>query len=238
MTHPVNIATENLIGIKEHANSEANIKDLLMKASRSELLLYVALRPHSATLKAIRSHENPRQSSFKTKDVFYAPLLPHYARLMAEFGEAVIEQYEASVEGKAPLDWHYWMLDAPQTVTTEQVKIDKTLIEALPITQADTAHAKAEPIKGVSKKVIQRVFADLHFDYAKWGSNLANAPKWLTPCRVSRGSKASRVSHTWNPALIGLALMDKGITIKQLDLAFMGLKDWKDEWQEKTDSMR
>ena len=31
--------------------------------------------------------------------------------------------------------------------------------------------------------------------------------------------------------------MDKGITKKQLNLAFMDLKDWKDEWQEKTDLM-
>lgn len=134
-------------------------------------------------------------------------------------------------EHDAPANWIMWAKSKGYSVV-------HLATEELPLIQADTAHAKAEPIKGVSKKVIQRVFADLHFDYAKWGSNLANAPKWLTPCRVSRGSKASRVSHTWNPALIGLALMDKGITIKQLDLAFMGLKDWKDEWQEKTDSVR
>ena len=180
MTYSVNIATDNLIGIKELANSEANIKELLMKASRSELLLYVALRPHSATLKAIRSHENPRQSSFKTKDVFYAPLLPHYARLMAEFGEAVIEQYEASVEGKAPLDWHYWMLDAPQTVTTEQVKIDKTLIEALPITQSDTAPAKAVQENVIKKNKLNRNELDPAIDEAiKQAGNMHLADVFL-----------------------------------------------------------
>ena len=127
MTHSAIKETNELISISEYANSEANIKDLLIKASKSELLLYVALRPHSSTLVAIPSHENPRQGSNQNKGVIYAPLLPHYAELIAEFGEAVIEQYEASVEGKAPLDWHYWMLDAPQKVTINEVKIDKTL---------------------------------------------------------------------------------------------------------------
>lgn len=92
-------------------------------------------------------------------------------------------------------------------------------------------------VKGVTKKVIQRVFSGLHFDYDHWGVNLADAPKWLIECRVSRGSRSGRVSHTWNPVLIGLALKDKGITKKQLNLAFMDLKDWKDEWQEKSDGM-
>lgn len=110
-------------------------------------------------------------------------------------------------------------------------------VEPLLTNQANTAPAKTEAITGVTKRVIQRVFADLYFDYGQWGRNLGDVPQWLIPCRVSRGSKGKRVSHTWNPILIGLALMDKGITKKQLNLAFMDLKDWKDEWQEKTDLM-
>lgn len=104
-----------------------------------------------------------------------------------------------------------------------------------PMAQAD--NAKAEVIKSEPKRVIQRVFADLHFDYKQWGRNLGDVPQWLEPCRVSRGSKGKRVSHTWDPVLIGLALMDKGITKKQLNLVFMDLKDWKSKWQEKTDLM-
>lgn len=91
--------------------------------------------------------------------------------------------------------------------------------------------------KAVQKKVIQKVFNGLHFDYDQWGRALGDVPKWLINCRVSRGSKGKRVSHTWDPVLIGLALMDKGITKKQLNLAFMGLKEWLKEWQEKTDLM-
>ena len=103
--------------------------------------------------------------------------------------------------------------------------------------QAETTPANTEVIKGVTKKEIQRVFAKVYFDYAHWGSNLADVPKWLLPCRVSRGSKSKRVSHSWNPVLIGLALMDKGITKRELNLVFMNLKDWSNEWREKTDLM-
>ena len=125
MTHSAIKETGDLISISEYENRDGYVKDLLMKASRSELLLYVALRPHSSKLVAIANHEKPQQGSNQTKGVIYAPLLPHYAELIAEFGEAVIEQYEASVDGKEPLDWHYWVLDASQTVTIDQVKIDK-----------------------------------------------------------------------------------------------------------------
>lgn len=91
--------------------------------------------------------------------------------------------------------------------------------------------------KGVQKKIIQNVFDGLHFNYVQWGRNLGDPPKWLIDCRVSRGSKGKQISHSWDPVLIGLALMDKGIKKKQLNLAFMGLKDWLKEWQEKTDLM-
>lgn len=92
--------------------------------------------------------------------------------------------------------------------------------------------------KAVQKKEIQKVFNGLHFDYYHWGRNLGDAPKWLIDCRVSRGSRGKRVSHTWNPVLVGLALIDKGVPIKCLDLAFMALKEWKDEWQDKTEILR
>ncbi|NOU41530.1 MAG: hypothetical protein HOO85_09715 [Methylotenera sp.] len=110
----------------------------------------------------------------------------------------------------------------------------KALIEALPTTQARSV---PNAMIGEPKRVIMRTFKGLYFDYDQWGRNLADVPRWLVPCRVSRGSKGRRVSHTWNPVLIGLALMDKGITKKELNLAFMNLKDWSKEWQEKTDLM-
>ncbi len=131
MTHSAIKETGDLISISEYANRKGYVKDLLMKATKRELLLYVALRPHSSTLVAIAGHENPHQGSYQTKGVIYVPLLPHYANLIAEFGEAVIEQYEASEEGRAPLDYHYWRLEDPQTVGIDNVKIDKSLLDLI-----------------------------------------------------------------------------------------------------------
>lgn len=115
-----------------------------------------------------------------------------------------------------------------------QLQSEQDLIKAetLPIIQG-----KTQAIHGLSKRVIMRTFAGLHFNYDQWGRALSDVPKWLIDCRVSRGSKGKKVSHFWNPVLIGLALMDKGVTKKQLNLAFMNLKDWSIEWQEKTDLM-
>lgn len=214
MTIPVNIVTEDLIGIEEYAENlssiekfsdlKANIKDLLMKASRSELLLYVALRPHSATLKATPSHENPRQASFKTKGVTYAPLLPHYAGLIAEFGTAIIEKYEAE------LDWHYWMLDAPQTVTTYEVKIDKTLtdktspdppIEALPITQANTAQTLSALFDPVPVEALEKMFPC----YGKW-------KEWAIRASRNKLKDAREGRAKFNPYKAAIWLANKGET--------------------------
>ena len=106
-----------------------------------------------------------------------------------------------------------------------------------PTPQNENSPDIIKKIKGEPKKVIQRVFENLHFNYYQWGRNLADPPHWLLPCRVLKGSKGRKISHSWDPILIGLALMDKGITKKQLNLAFMDLKDWKEEWQEKRDLM-
>lgn len=133
-------------------------------------------------------------------------------------------------EHDTPANWMMW-------AKSKGYSVAHLTTEELPSMQSDTIPAKAEPTRGEPKKVIQRAFADLHFDYSQWGRYLGDVPKWLKPCRVSRGSKGKRVSHSWNPVLIGIALMDKGVTKKQLNLVFMDLKDWKDEWQETTDGL-
>lgn len=167
------------------------------------------------------------------------------------FYSSTIKQLNAWGDG----DYFFTAVDMPLEVITFDIKDENgnvahydgfvasnkapLKISILPMVDVQEAQHPASSLstKGEPKKVIQRVFAGMHFDYAQWGSNLADVPNWLIPCRVSRGSKGKRVSHTWNPVLIGLALMDKGITKKQLNLAFMNLKDWSAEWQEITDSM-
>jgi hypothetical protein len=132
-------------------------------------------------------------------------------------------------------------------------KQTKTVID-LPKNQDYISPAKTELIKGEPSKIIKRTFAGLHFNSDQWGRNLSDPPKWLEPCRVSIGSKGKRVSHTWNPVLIGIALIGKTlttnqrgqitsltqkiITIEQVDLKFMQLKDWSDKWQEETEPFR
>jgi hypothetical protein len=50
------------------------------------------------------------------------------------------------------------------------------------------------------------------------------------------GTKAT--SSLWNPVEIAVALLDKGIPIKKLDTVFVGLRDWSDEWKEKSEYFR
>lgn len=47
-----------------------------------------------------------------------------------------------------------------------------------------------------------------------------------------KGDKST--SATWNPVLIATALIDKGITVKQLDPVFLRRlqQDWGGEWEE------
>lgn len=91
--------------------------------------------------------------------------------------------------------------------------------------------------KPLVKKVIALGFQDLHFDYLHWKKNLASPPDWLLACRKAKGTK--RVSATWNPVEIGICLLDKKIKLKELDAVFYNkFKDWKEQWEEKTERFR
>ena len=110
---------------------------------------------------------------------------------------------------------------------------EKSLNKVNAATKAD-----APPIKGMSKRDIAKSFDGVYWSYDQWKANLGDAPQWLKSCRVSLGSKKLRASHLWNPVLIAMALMDKHIPMKRLDLVFIGLKDWQPEWQDKTELER
>jgi hypothetical protein len=88
------------------------------------------------------------------------------------------------------------------------------------------------------KRTIATAFADLHFDRAKWIDHLGDPPKWLESCRVQKGSKGKRTSATWDPTEIGIALLDKNVSFKALDAVFIGLKEWRAIWIEKTEILR
>ena len=102
----------------------------------------------------------------------------------------------------------------------------------------DTPFAdKKEAVKGLTKQQVIVAFEGLHFvTDEQWSRALANTPKWLEPCRVMKGNE--KTSALWNPALIAVALLDKHVPIKKLDVVFIGLKDWTDEWQEVSEIFR
>ncbi len=94
-------------------------------------------------------------------------------------------------------------------------------------------------VRGITKRKVAIVFADLHFSYGRWMKNLASPPNWLLTegIRVAKGNK--KTSATWNPVLIAVALFDKPkITIRQLDAVFVALSDWGDEWREASEGFR
>ena len=133
-----------------------------------------------------------------------------------------------------------------------KVQLLEECIFSLGADESKAETKRVEVVRGLTKQPIINAFNGLHFSRDQWNKALANVPEWLIDCRVAKGSK--RASATWDPVLIGLALVGKSsstkksseinsisqktITVKQLDLVFMGLKDWKNEWEKKSDPFR
>ena len=103
------------------------VEQLIKEAANSEKILYVALKPHSSKLIAIPSHEEPRTATHTTKCVEIVAMLPSYAELLAVLGSVEIAKYQAGNE--PPLDWHYWVLDVPQTIDISRVYIHHSEVE-------------------------------------------------------------------------------------------------------------
>ncbi len=100
----------------------------------------------------------------------------------------------------------------------------------LPISNGrQTPAPKVEAVKGIPKYKVVNAFENLHFSRDMWNKYLGDPPNWLRECRTARGSK--KASALWNPVQIAVELFGKDIPIKRLDAVFVGLKDWKDEWQ-------
>lgn len=100
------------------------VESLLREAGTDDRLLYVALKPHSAKLCALPSNTNPQNGAYTTKGHKIVPLQQHYAESLAIAGSVEVAQYQASFGGI--LDWHWWMLDAPQTVSVGMVYVPRS----------------------------------------------------------------------------------------------------------------
>lgn len=150
-----------------------------------------------------------------------------YIRLKRVFEDGLLDETQShtlkqwhDIAIKNGLKYHSW--------------IDKYR-EAIEIIPQDLSKT-VDIAKGLIKKKIMSAFDGLYFDSYHWGRNLATPPDWLKECRVAKGTV--KVSATWNPVSIAIALSDRGIKLTQLDAVFKRLKDWEDEWQEKSERFR
>ncbi len=113
------------------------------------------------------------------------------------------------------------------------VYMDRIAAQIVEYSNAYTAPvANKEAAKGITKSKVINAFDGLHFNRDKWSKYLGDPPDWLKECRVALGSK--NASATWNPVLIAVALLDKGVPINKLNTVFVSLKDWTEEWQDKS----
>ncbi len=141
----------------------------------------------------------------------------------------------AEAQGKptaSPAEWVGWA----QAQTLEVHTGFLLAVEELPKTTGESS-APAAKVAGVKRSITKQqvinAFEPIHLDRNGWNNALSDVPKWIEPCRVTLGRKGDKTTPaTWNPVLIAAALLDKGITAKQLDAVFVRLKDWADEWRE------
>ena len=141
--------------------------------------------------------------------------------------------FKWAIEKEFNVPWRKWYENKDKSNITEQKSNKEGLVKSLP------------------KQRIANAFEGIYWSREAWLKNLATPPLWLESCRVAKGSK--KVSGTWNPVLIGLALIGrklpgtrakintlsvKRITVTQLDPVFRRLKDWENDWQEKTELER
>lgn len=136
----VELSLTDVVRINEAAEvMGCTVEYLLREAGNDEHLLYVALKPHSAKLCAIRSHTNPQNGSYTTKSHKIVVMAQHYAESLAIAGSAEIAQYQAGFIKGGILDWHYWMLDVPQTVNVDMVFVPRSQLPDAPAAKGKAA---------------------------------------------------------------------------------------------------
>jgi hypothetical protein len=74
----------------------------------------------------------------------------------------------------------------------------------------------------------------------KWARYLADGKaKWILATRVEAG-RPGKISATWDPVKLALALLDKNVRLQKLDQVFKraAFRKWQDIWMEKTELLR
>lgn len=124
---------------------------------------------------------------------------------------------------------------SPVQVSCEMVRVPVGVINELTScteTWPTTPTPMVPPARGIGKRKVMAAFQGIKWDYDHWGKNLASPSDKLKACRIVQGNK--KASALWNPADIGLYLLDEGEKLKTLDVVFVDLNDWSVEWKEKT----
>ena len=104
--------------------------------------------------------------------------------------------------------------------------------------QAPAPVSKDEKIRPASVTTVQvaQAFENLcGWNFERWKKNLSNKPKWLRACMVTEGARGKR-QITWNPVLIGAALLNKDAKQNQIRARFMKagspIAHWLQEWKD------
>jgi hypothetical protein len=104
--------------------------------------------------------------------------------------------------------------------------------------QAPVAASKDKQIGPAPVTTLQvaQAFENLHgWSFEKWKNNLPNKPPWLKACMVTEGARGKR-QITWNPVLIGAALLTKDVKQNQIRGRFIRkgspIAHWLQEWKD------
>lgn len=109
-------------GPEYHKILDGDSNRLLNLAANCGIVLYAALKPHSAVLKAQHWVKSPKKSS-RTCQSCIVPIVPATANDLLLFQEATVRNYFAADTDDENHPWygHYFVLDDPQKISLEQV---------------------------------------------------------------------------------------------------------------------
>lgn len=83
---------------------------------------------------------------------------------------------------------------------------------------------------------VAQAFENLRgWNFESWKKNLSNKPNWLKACMVTEGARGKR-QITWNPVLIGAALINQDTDQNRIRARFMRegspIAHWLQEWKD------
>jgi len=97
------------------------VQALLKSGAANERLLYVAIAPSEATLRAIPSHHSPLHAIRSPGGTIFVALDARYCVELGVRGTAQIKHWPASITDSGALAWHRWHLDKSETVQLDMV---------------------------------------------------------------------------------------------------------------------